>query len=100
MPSLQLAKVLDGAPGVKKDGAAYVVPEELDANVFIALGQEVLQIPRLARVGVGGDKLTLTTHKGERFFTPHDQVAGLRIGGPEAKAGRSGAGFVKGGPVL
>jgi len=99
MPSLQLTKILDSTSGVKKDGASYLIPEELDVNVFIALGQEILQIPRLQRVE-GGDVLVLITHKNERFYFPPDQVVGLRIGGPEAKARNSGAGFVKSGPVL
>jgi hypothetical protein len=100
MASLQLTKVLESTTGVKKDGAIYHIPEELDVNAFIALGQEILQIPRLQRVEVGADHLVLLTHKNERFYFPPDQVVGLRIGGPEAKARNSGAGFVKSGPVL
>jgi hypothetical protein len=95
MAFLQIQKVLESTAGVKKDGAAFIIPEELDATVFVALGHEILQIPRLSRVELGADLTSFVTHKNERFFFPPDQVVGLRVGGPEAKAGRTGAGFLK-----
>ena len=95
MAYLQIAKVLESTTGVKKDGAAWLIPEELDATVFVALGHEILQIPRLARVELGSDVSTFVTHKSERFYFPPDQITGLRVGGPEAKAGRTSAGFLK-----
>jgi hypothetical protein len=91
MVSLPLDKVLDGFPGVKKDGASYLLSEELDATAFVSIGQEVLQIPRLSRVD-GGEILTFHTHKGERFFFPFEQLVGIKFGG-EAKANRPSAGF-------
>lgn len=97
---LPITKVLESAPGVKKDGASYIIPEELDANVFLALGQEILQLPRLARVEPSADVIVLITHKGERFYVPPDQIAGLRLGGPESKAGKVYAGFLNSGTVL
>lgn len=93
MPHLLIGKILDSAPLVKRDGAAYVLAEELDANAYIALGQEVIQIPRLARVEIASDVITLTTHKSERFYFPPEQIVGLRFGGNEARAARSSAGF-------
>ena len=51
MPHLVLGKILDGAQGVKKDGAAYLINEELDATAFIALGAEVLQVAKLVVYG-------------------------------------------------
>jgi hypothetical protein len=96
MPHLMIGKILDSSPHVKKDGAAWLLPEELDANAYIALGQEVMQIPRLQRVELGADVVTLTTHKNERFYFPPEHVVGLRLGGPESKAARSSAGFFKG----
>jgi hypothetical protein len=95
MSHLLIGKVLEGAPGVKRDGAAFLLPEELDGNAYIALGQEVLQIPRLQRVEVTTDLVVLTTFKNERFYFPPEQVVGLRIGGPEAHKARSAAGFGK-----
>src|SRR5438067_2507961 len=97
MAFLQISKVLESTQGVKKDGSAWLIPEELDATVYVALGHEILQIPRLSRIELGADVTSFVTHKNERFYFPPDQVTGLRVGGPEAKAGRMGAGFVKGG---
>jgi hypothetical protein len=94
MAFLQIGKVLDSTAGVKKDGAAWLIPEELDTTVFIALGHEVLQIPRLQRVELGADIMSFVTHKSERFYFPPDQVVGLRVASPESKSGRSSAGFV------
>lgn len=92
MPHLVLSKILDGAQGVKKDGGTYHLVEELDATAYVALGQEVLQVARLARVETGSEVVTLATHKGERFFFPPEQIVGLKLGS-EAKAQRSAAGF-------
>jgi hypothetical protein len=91
---LSIDKILSSAPQVKKDGNAYAIPEEVDATAFIALGQEVLTIPRIMRIELSND-LVLTTHKGERFYFGVDQVVGLRFGGPDARTKHSGAGFFK-----
>ena len=89
---LPIDKILQSAPQVKKDGNAYVVPEEVDATAYVALGQEVLQIPRIMRVELSS-KAVFTTHKGERFFFGADQIVGFRFGGPEARNKHAGAGF-------
>jgi hypothetical protein len=95
MSQIHIGKILEKSPGVKREGDAYVLPEELDANAYVTIGQEVLQIPRLARVEIAGDLVTLTTHKSERFYFAPDQMAGLKLGG-DAKGGRPSAGFFKG----
>jgi hypothetical protein len=94
MAFLIVGKVLDTAPGVKKDGASYIIPEEVDATLFVALGQEVLQLPRISRVEIGTDAVRLQTHKGEQFFFPPDFLVGVKLGAPE-KTNKHGAGFGK-----
>lgn len=91
---LPIDKILSSAPQVKKDGTAYVIPEEVDATAFLALGQEVLQIPRIMRVEVASE-IVFITHKGERFYFGLDQVVGLRLGGADARTKHAGAGFFK-----
>jgi hypothetical protein len=93
MPHLLIGKILETTSTVKKDGAAWLVPEELDGNAYVAIGAEVLQIPKLSRIEVAADVVTFTTYKNERFFFPPEQVVGLRLGGPEAHRARSQAGF-------
>ncbi|HWE31787.1 MAG TPA: hypothetical protein VHB97_27490 [Polyangia bacterium] len=91
---LPIDKILQSAPQVKKDGNAFVLPEEVDATAYVALGQEVLQIPRIMRVELSSEAV-FTTHKGERFYFAAEQVVGFRFGGPEARSKIGGAGFMK-----
>jgi hypothetical protein len=91
---LPIDKILQSAPQVKKDGNAYVIPEEVDATAYVALGQEVLQIPRIMRVELSTEALFIT-HKGERFYFAAEQIVGFRFGGPEARNKYAGAGFSK-----
>jgi hypothetical protein len=93
MPLIHVTKILESIPGAKKDGAGYQLPEELDANAFIQLGPEAMQIPRIARVELTDDLVILVTHKGERFFFPPDRLVGLKLGAPTAKTARLSAGF-------
>lgn len=90
---LPIEKILSSAPQAKKDGSAWVIPEEVDATAYVALGNEVLQIPRLARVELSSE-VTFATHKGERFYFMPEQVVGFRFGGPEARQKHGGAGFM------
>lgn len=92
--ALSIEKILSSSPQIKKDGNAFVLPEEVDATAYVALGMEVLQIPRLCRVEVAGE-VTMQTHKGERFYFLAEQVVGLRFGGPESRQRHGGAGFMK-----
>ncbi len=94
MAFLMVGKVLDSAPGVKKDGNSYNIPEEVDATLFVALGQEVLQLTRVSKVEITGDSVRMVTHKGEMFFFPPDNVVGVKLGAPE-KANKHAAGFGK-----
>jgi hypothetical protein len=91
---LPIDKILQSAPQVKKDGNAYVIPEEVDATAYVALGQEVLQIPRVMRVELSSEAV-FVTHKGERFYFSTDQVVGFRFGAPEARNKQTGAGFFR-----
>ena len=79
---------------MKKDGNAFVIPEEQDATAFISLGQEVLQIQRLSRVELASE-VVFQTHKGERFYFTLDQIVGFKLGAPEARHKPGGAGFTK-----
>jgi hypothetical protein len=91
---LSIEKILSNAPQTKKDGNAYVVAEEADAIAYLALGQEVLQIARVARIELSSE-IVLHTYKGERFYFAPEQVVGFRFGGPESKHRAGGAGFTK-----
>jgi hypothetical protein len=94
MAFLIVGKILDSVPGVKKDGNTYNIAEEVDATLFVALGQEVMQLPRIAKVEIGSDAVRLATHKGELFYFPPEHVVGIKLGSPE-KANKHSAGFGK-----
>jgi hypothetical protein len=93
MPHLSLPPILDGATGITREGSAYLLGEDLEATLFISLGQEVLQVGRLSRIELGSEVVTLLTHKSERFFFPLQQIIGLRLGGDANRGSRSAAGF-------
>jgi hypothetical protein len=87
-----VAKVLDAVSGVKKDGSAYVIPEELEGSAWITIGNEVLQIARIQRLEAKGDLCVITTHRGEQFFFTPEQIAVLKFGSSSVKPSRF-AGF-------
>lgn len=86
-------RILDGVSGAKKDGGAWVIPEEVDVSVFIGLPSEVMAVPRVARAEATADLLTVETHKGERYYFAVEDVAGVKCGAPEKRSSGRGAGF-------
>jgi hypothetical protein len=92
MAHLRLDKVLAELPGVKKDGAAFLISEELDVTLYATLGQENLQIARVSRVDLASEVATILTHKGERFFLPPELFVALKASAPQ-KTSSGGAGF-------
>jgi hypothetical protein len=88
-----ITRVLDGIPGVRRDGAVHLIPDEVEVSVFIGLPSEVLTVPRVARAELHADLLSLETHKGERFHFAVEDVAGLKSSAPEKQSGGRGAGF-------
>jgi hypothetical protein len=92
--SLSIEKVLSSVPLVKKDGSAWIFPEEVEANAYISLGQEALQVARISRIEIGSEVIFLT-HKGERYYFTAEQVVGFKFGGAESRHKLGGAGFTK-----
>ncbi len=92
MAHLRLDHVLNQLPGVKKDGAAFLLSEELDVTLYATLGEENLQISRVSRVEISNELATVITHKGERFFLSPELFVLLKTGAPP-KTTLGGAGF-------
>lgn len=88
-----LQKILDGTPGVRKDGAAYLVPEEIEVAVFVGLPSEVLTVPRCARIEVQPELLLLETHKNERYAFALSDIAGVKASGQAKSPANRSAGF-------
>jgi hypothetical protein len=89
-----LTRILDGVAGLRREGPAWLVPDDMELAVFIGLPGETLIVPRLSRIEPAAELLTVDTHKGERLFFALDAVAGVRSSAAEKHAsGRGGAGF-------
>ena len=90
-----LSEIVNGIPGVKKDGAAALIPDDNDFALYVGLAAEVLTIARLAKITLGAEVISLETHKGEKyFFAPQDVVGARLLPAKDGGAGgRSSAGF-------
>lgn len=89
----QIARILDVVPGVTKDGANWVIPDEIELSVFVGLPSEVLTVPRCARVEGSPDLVGVETHKGDRFWFAVADVVGVKSSAPEHRSAGRGAGF-------
>lgn len=88
----QVQKVLEGESGVKAEGkGAYLVGDDVDLTVLLAMGQEPMSVARVKRLSVNADLVTIETHKGERVYTSAP-VLGIKLSISDAHKAR-GAGF-------
>lgn len=89
-------QVIESEQSLRRDGKGiYLVGEEIELTVILEVGHEALQVGRVKKISLGGEVLTLETHKGERYyFGPDTPVRGLRINESEGHKLRS-AGFAK-----
>jgi hypothetical protein len=87
-----ITRIVDGIAGVRKDGGAHLVPEDVDLSIYVIVGHEVLTVSRVSRLAAAAELLTIETFKGDRFFFALEDVAGFKTGPSEGKPGR-GAGF-------
>ena len=100
MPLQPFLSILESNPAVKRDNQAYVVGEELDATLFVMLGKDVMQLPKLTRLERKDELVHLTTQKGERYFFAESEVVGLSFGSQSSKSKNAGAGFLPSGSIL
>jgi hypothetical protein len=86
-----ITRIFDGVSSARKDGGAYLLPEETDVSIYISLPAEVLTLPRVSKVTTGAELLVVETFKGERFYFAPEDVAGIKLGTTREKD--RGAGF-------
>ena len=91
----QIVRILDGLPGARKDGAAYVIPDSVELSVFVALPSELLTVARIARIDLSAELLSLDTMKGERIHFAPEHVAAIKSTPAARAVGNRGAGFTK-----
>lgn len=90
----QLTDVFVKQLGARKDGAAFVVPAETDASVFVALEGETLTIAKVTRLEATDTTIYLDTGRGERFVVAAEDVRAVKIDRSETLR-RNSAGFGK-----
>lgn len=92
MKTEQLQQVLEGETGVRAESkGVYTISDELDLTLLLDMGHEPMSLPRVRKLSIKGDLLTIETHKGERVYTTA-AVRGLKFGASDAGKAR-GTGF-------
>ena len=88
----QLERILDSVPSVRKDGAAYVVPEDSELSLYVELQSEVLAVARISHFERNGDMASIDTHQGDRYYVPIESIALVKVTGSR-RAKERAAGF-------
>lgn len=94
MRTEQLTEVFVKHLGARKDGAAYIVPADAEAVLFVALEGETMEIPKVTRLEAADTLVFLDTVKGDRFVVVAEDIRAIRIDKSE-QLRRTGAGFGK-----
>ena len=73
-----LADVLANEGRALKQDAAYVIPPETQATVYVNLGTEALVIERIKALKLG-DIVVAETTRGERYALAYEDVRAVRF---------------------
>lgn len=71
----QIERILEGVSGIRKEGSAFLLPEDSEVSFHIALPAELVSVSRVTRVEYQGDLTCLETHAGDRYFFATEFVA-------------------------
>jgi len=88
-----ITRVFEGISGARKDGGAWLFPEEVEVSLYVSLPAEVLTLPKVSRVLPTAELLTVETHRGERFYFAPEDLSGVKVGSTRERD--RGAGFVR-----
>ena len=91
-----LTEILGKHAGARKDGAAFVFANDVEATFFVALEGETLQIPRVQRVEITDTLVVVDSNRGDRFAVTLEDVRAVKIDRTSDGKGRDrSAGFGK-----
>jgi len=90
----QLTEVFVKQLGARKDGAAYLIPGDTDALLYVALEGETLSIAKISRIEATDTLLFVDTTRGERYIVAAEDVRALKMDKTE-QIRRGSAGFGK-----
>jgi hypothetical protein len=90
-----LTEILGKHAGARKDGAAFVLANDVEATLFVALEGETLQIARVSRIEISDTLVLADSTRGERFACALEDVRVVKIDRGERGGRERGAGFGK-----
>src|SRR5688572_27324994 len=91
-----LTEILGKHAGARKDGAAFVLANDVEATLFIALEGETLQVPRVQRVEITDTLVVIDSNRGERYAVALEDVRAVKVDRTSDGKGRDrSAGFGK-----
>lgn len=68
-----------GRHGFARDGEAWVVPQPVQATVYLSLDEESLIIDKVARIEVYGEHALVVTQRRERYAVEIEGIRALRL---------------------
>ncbi|HKA86983.1 MAG TPA: hypothetical protein VKE22_04920 [Haliangiales bacterium] len=74
----QIADILAKQIGAKREGAALLMPAEMDVTLFVALPGETLAVSKIIRVEIAEPMLVCDTSRGDRVVFLADDVRAVR----------------------
>ena len=95
MKAEQLERVLDGVAGVRKEGPAWLFPEDNEVTLVLAIGSEAMTVQRIARYERVGELAVLESQTGDRYHFPVELVTIVKSSAKRtAKSGASVPGSI------
>jgi hypothetical protein len=91
----QLTDVIVKHAGARKDGAAFLLPSEAEASLYVALEGETLTIQKVSRIEPIDTLVAVDTSRGERFLVAAEDVRGVKVERAESPRRERSAGFGK-----
>lgn len=91
----QLTEVIVKHVGGRKDGAAFLLPTEAEASLYVALEGETLTIQKVSRIEAMDQLVLVDTSRGERFVVAAEDVRGVKVDRSENARRERAAGFGK-----
>ncbi len=89
MTSKVLAQILTDYGNCKREGARHLVPSDVEASVYVAIGIEGLTVDRVTAFDLAPEIAVVITSRGERFAFDYADVRGVRFSGGNRAPGYS-----------
>lgn len=91
-----LSDLLTKHMGARKDGNAFVMPDDAELTLVVSLDGEALTIPRVTRVvQIDPTILLLETYRNERIAVAVEDIRVVKADKPESGRRERAAGFGK-----